>query len=78
MKQVPYMKYIGFASSSFQVEMFFLSLYSSSLSPSGVIKTGNSNYFNSVDLPIADSFAAGQGPKGGIRLICLSLWKIVI
>lgn len=36
------------------------------------MKTGISNYYNSDDLSIADSFEMGQGPKGAIHLICLS------
>lgn len=77
-EQVPYMKYVICASSSFPGEKFLLSLCSSFLSPSRVIKTGNSDYSHSVDLFIADPFAVGQAPKGGIHLVCLSLWKTVI
>lgn len=50
-----------------------LSLCKSSLSPSGVIKTGNSNYFNNTDLSIVDSFAGTQRWD----LPHLSLWKNV-
>lgn len=44
----------------------------SSLSLSGVVKIGNSNYFNSTDLSIVDSVGVGQGPKDRIHLIFLS------
>lgn len=43
-------------------------LGNSSLSPSRVVKAGNSNYFNNI----VDSFSVGQGPKDGIYLIFLS------
>jgi len=46
--------------------MFFLSLCGSSLSSSIFFKIGNSNDFNGIDLPNADTFAVGQVPEGAL------------